>query len=111
MDEKKEKLQLRCVVSEEPDGTCCALCLDLDIATEGDTIEEAMVNLQEAVLLYLNYALESGAFSELVPRPVPDISDWLRQIEEARENRGLHGFTLPYTGPPIHHLTPCFLNT
>ena len=111
MDEKKEKFHLRCVVSEEPDGTCCALCLDLDIATEGDTIEEAMVNLQEAVLLYINYALESGTFKEFVPRPVPDLDEWLRRIKETKEQRGLRDFTLPFTGPPINYLAGCFADT
>jgi predicted RNase H-like HicB family nuclease len=45
-----------------------ALCLDLDVASEGDTLEEAKQNLMEAVNLYLETSIENN-----LPfiRPVP----------------------------------------
>jgi predicted RNase H-like HicB family nuclease len=54
------------IVSEE-DGYS-ALCVDLDIASEGETIDEAKKNLFEAVTLYIESALESNL---PIIRPVP----------------------------------------
>ncbi len=59
------------VILQEDSGYS-SLCLDLDIASQGDTIEEAKVALLEAVTLYLEGALESN-----LPwlRPVPPAED------------------------------------
>jgi predicted RNase H-like HicB family nuclease len=46
----------------------CSLCLDLDIASEGDTIEEAKKNLIEAVDQYIELAIENNL---PIIRPVP----------------------------------------
>jgi predicted RNase H-like HicB family nuclease len=45
-----------------------ALCLDIDVASDGDTIAKAKNNLQEAVLLYIESAIESNL---PILRPVP----------------------------------------
>ncbi len=45
-----------------------ALCLDLDVASQGSSVEEAKSNLLEAVSLYLETAIESNL---PVIRPVP----------------------------------------
>ena len=50
----------------------CALCLDLDIATEGATLKEALDNLKEAVELYVITAIEQGVEEQFIPRPVPN---------------------------------------
>ena len=42
---------VRYVVYED-DGAFVAQCLDVDIASEGDTEEEAVENLREALTLY-----------------------------------------------------------
>ncbi len=49
-----------------------ALCLDLDVASQGQTVQQARDNLLEAVTLYLETALESN-----LPwlRPVPLAED------------------------------------
>ncbi|MDI6793020.1 MAG: hypothetical protein QME81_09160 [bacterium] len=49
-----------------------AICLELDIATEGRTLEDARRNLKEAVEGYLECAAKEGDIEIFVPRPVPE---------------------------------------
>ncbi len=44
-----------CVVQREGDGYV-ALCPELDVASQGDSVEEARANLREAVELFLESA-------------------------------------------------------
>jgi predicted RNase H-like HicB family nuclease len=53
----------------EADQTVCALCTELDVASEGETIVEAKNNLVEAVTLYIESAVENNL---PVLRPVPN---------------------------------------
>lgn len=46
-----------------------ALCLEVDVATEGKTLAEAKKNLMEAVTLYIESAVESNL---PILRPVPE---------------------------------------
>ena len=50
--------QFTAVIEREGDGYV-ALCPELDIASEGDSIEQARANLAEAVELFLETASES----------------------------------------------------
>lgn len=45
-------LRLSAVISKE-EGEYVALCPELDVASQGDSIEGALANLKEAVELYL----------------------------------------------------------
>ena len=45
-----------------------SLCLDVDVASQGMTTDEAKQNLREAVILYIESAIESNL---PVIRPVP----------------------------------------
>jgi predicted RNase H-like HicB family nuclease len=47
--------QFTAIIEREGDGFV-ALCPELDVASQGDTIEEARRNLQEAVELFLETA-------------------------------------------------------
>ncbi|HVJ47916.1 hypothetical protein [Desulfitobacterium sp.] len=67
---ERNELVLRAVVEKEGNGFS-SICLDIDVASCGSTIEEALENLKEAVTLYLQYASENGKFETMVPRPVP----------------------------------------
>ena len=49
------KRHLTAVIEREGD-TYVALCPELDVASQGDTIEEARANLQEAVELFFETA-------------------------------------------------------
>jgi predicted RNase H-like HicB family nuclease len=51
-----------------------ALCLDLDVASQGQTVQQARDNLLEAVTLYLETALENNL-------------PWLRPVPLAEEPR------------------------
>lgn len=51
----KEKHQLTAIIEREGDGYV-ALCPELDIASQGDNIEEARRNLQEALELFFETA-------------------------------------------------------
>lgn len=48
-------LQFTAVVEREDDGFV-SLCPELDIASQGDSVEEATANLKEAVELFLETA-------------------------------------------------------
>ena len=60
-----------CVILEEGNGYT-ALCPDLDVASQSDSIQEAKTALLEAVTLYLETALENN-----LPwlRPIPRDED------------------------------------
>lgn len=50
--------QLTAIIEREGDGYV-SLCPELDIASQGDTIEEARANLQEALELFFETASPS----------------------------------------------------
>lgn len=50
-----EKIHLTVLIEREGDGFT-SLCPELDIASQGDTVEEARSNLQEAVELFFEHA-------------------------------------------------------
>jgi len=52
------------VIERENDGYV-SLCPELDIASQGDTVEEAKANLTEAIELFLETADESEIKSRL----------------------------------------------
>ncbi len=56
------------LIEHEGDGYV-ALCPDLDIASQGDTIEEARLNLVEALELFF----ETASPSEIQERSHPDV--------------------------------------
>lgn len=58
-----KKLQLTGLLEREGDGYV-SLCPELDIASQGDTVEQALANLREAVELFL----ETAAHSEIESR-------------------------------------------
>lgn len=49
---------LKYIVFEE-DGAFIARCLDVEVTSEGDTMEEATANLQEALGLYFEDSIVS----------------------------------------------------
>ena len=58
-------------IIEKDDDVYCALCLELDIATEADTLEGAKKNLRDAVEGYVESVVRDGEEDEFIPRPVP----------------------------------------
>ena len=77
----------------EKDGDVyCALCLELDIATESDTLEGAKKNLKEAVEGYIESVVRDGEEDEFIPRPAPE--EVIREYE-LRFKRYLSSFSPP----------------
>lgn len=58
------KRQFTVIIEREGSGYT-SLCPELDIASQGDTIEEARGNLQEAVELFLETACEDEIANRL----------------------------------------------
>ncbi len=54
----KTKYQLTAVIEKEGNGYV-AFCPELDITSQGDTVEEANSNLREAIELFFEYASQS----------------------------------------------------
>jgi predicted RNase H-like HicB family nuclease len=50
----------------EPEGGYSALCPELGVASQGETIEEAEASLREAVELYLESAKDIGTLDEIL---------------------------------------------
>jgi predicted RNase H-like HicB family nuclease len=63
-----ESRRLTAVIEREGDGYV-ALCPEVDVASQGDTIEEARANLQEAVELFFEVAGEA----EIADRYHPEV--------------------------------------
>lgn len=58
-----------CFVKEE-DGQYASLCLELDVASCGNTKKEAIAGLRNAIAEYLEFMVSEGREDE-VDRPVP----------------------------------------
>ncbi|MCZ6677940.1 MAG: type II toxin-antitoxin system HicB family antitoxin [Candidatus Poribacteria bacterium] len=72
-------MTLHCLI-EKDDDLYSALCLELNVASQGGTADEARRNLQEAVALYLEVVYEEGDEEEFIPRPAP-MEEWLKFFE------------------------------
>ena len=70
------KVILHSVIEKEKD-MYSALCLELDVASQGKTITEARKNLQEAVAVYLEDVIQAGEAKGFIPRPAPR-AEWIK---------------------------------
>lgn len=61
-----KEIILTCIVKKEKCGGYSSLCPELDVASRGDTIEEARKNLEEAVTGHLLTAKQEGMFDEIL---------------------------------------------
>ncbi|MDA1014609.1 MAG: type II toxin-antitoxin system HicB family antitoxin [Planctomycetota bacterium] len=52
-------------VVEKEDDTFVSLCPELDVASQGETVEAAVANLKEAVELFLEHAADSEVAERL----------------------------------------------
>ncbi len=59
---------LTCIVKKESRGGYSSLCPELDVASRGDSVDEAKANLQEAVQGHLAVAAEEGMLDETLER-------------------------------------------
>ncbi len=68
--------RMTCIIEGEGDGYV-ALCPEVDVASQGDTVEEARKNLQEAVELFF----ETASVSEIQGRMHGEV--FITQMEVA----------------------------
>lgn len=62
----------RCLAFQEKDRTFTSVCLDLDIVEEKhQTLEEAILSLNDAIESHLKAAVQVGYPKELLYRPAP----------------------------------------
>jgi len=71
-------LKFEAVIIKE-DDIFCSLCIDLNVASEGETIEEAKKNLIEAVNDYIEIAIENNL---PIMRKVSDVDNPIFTIPE-----------------------------
>lgn len=69
MPARTSPMALTGIIKREGDQYA-ALCLELDVASCGQTLEEAVAALQDAVEAYLEYMRDTGREEEIL-RPVP----------------------------------------
>lgn len=64
----EKELILNISIKKEHEGGYSVVCTDLDIASQGETIEEATENIKEAVELYIESAEELGIMNEVLDK-------------------------------------------
>lgn len=75
---ENSKFVFTCVLLQD-ESSISALCLEVDIASEGNTVAEAKNNLMEAVSLYIESAIENNL---PILRPVPEEANPITQVPD-----------------------------
>jgi predicted RNase H-like HicB family nuclease len=73
------------VLIEKEGKLFSALCLELNVASQGRTLIDAEKNIREAITLYLEDVYEAGDEKDFIPRPAP-VSEWLKYFKKDAEN-------------------------
>lgn len=76
-------LELHILIEREGD-LYSALCLELNVASQGRTIKEAERNIKEAVNLYLEDVYKSDDQKDFIPRSAP-VREWLKYFRKEAE--------------------------
>ena len=72
----EKKINLHVLYEKEGD-IYSALCLELDVASQGASLSKARKNVREAVELYLEEVIAAGDEADFIPRPAP-VEEWLK---------------------------------
>jgi predicted RNase H-like HicB family nuclease len=73
-------LELHILIEKEGD-LYSSLCLELNVASQGKTADEAKENIKEAIELYLEDVWEAADEKEFIPRPAP-VEEWLKYFQQ-----------------------------
>jgi predicted RNase H-like HicB family nuclease len=95
-----KQIALRAFTYSPQPGQYIAECIDLDLLSQGNTLEEVIGKLQEAMFSYLDVAFAEGSTKGLVLRPSP-LSHRLRYH---LQRLGCRLARLPW--PHARHLLP-----
>ncbi len=63
-----KEITLTCIVRKESWGGYSSLCPELDVASRGDTVEEATQNLKEAVQGHVQTAIRENMLDEILEK-------------------------------------------
>ena len=63
-----KEIILNITVKKELEGGYSAICTDLDVASQGETTDEAVINVKVAVELYIDSAKELGIMDEVLEK-------------------------------------------
>jgi len=64
-----------------------ALCLELNVATQGESLEELRANMSDAIQEFLAYMHEQGALQDIRPVPFDVLREFLLDgIDEDHQN-------------------------
>ena len=83
-----QRLHLHSLIEKEG-ALYSAVCLELNVASQGGTLEEANRNLKEAVELYLEDVLEAGDEKGFIPRPAAK-EEWLKFFKAEAKSLAKH---------------------
>lgn len=73
---KANNLVVKCF-AKETEGVWVAICLDLGLATQAETFDEAKSKLEEQIFFYVEEALQDDRYgAQLLKRKAP-LSSWL----------------------------------
>ena len=63
-----KEIVLTVVLKEETEGGYSIICPELDVASQGETVNDALKNIKEAIELYLETAERIGIMNEVLER-------------------------------------------
>jgi len=66
-----------------------ALCLELNVASQGESLEEAKENIADAIHEYLSYMQENNLLGEIQPVPFEILREFLLEGLEDTESTGM----------------------
>lgn len=89
------------ILIEKEDDLYSALCLELNVASQGTTIEDAKQNIREAIELYLEDVIESGDEKDFIPRPASEV-EWLKYFKAQAKNLKDVLLRVPHDGLRVH---------
>lgn len=78
---KPEPMDLHVLIEKEG-RLYSALCLELDVASQGRSVVEAKKNIAEAVQLYLEDVYADGEEKDFISRPAP-LEEWLKYFQKS----------------------------
>jgi len=65
------------IIVRQDNGQFVALCLELNVASQGESQAEARRNIDEAIVEYLDYMRETGSESDIEPVPFEVLREFL----------------------------------
>ncbi len=75
-----EDIVLHILLTEE-DGIIVARCLDFSVSSHGEEEHDALASLSDSIIDYLDYAIQRGAFQEIID---PEEEQFWRMFQDLK---------------------------